>query len=57
MSFEPSNKTVGVIARMLELCRDEIEIKKVQSMTKDYEVKVSCQKLRQVLSSTRKEMR
>jgi len=57
MSFEPSNKTVGVIARMLELCRDEIEVKKVQAMTKDYEVKVSCQKLRQVLSSTRKEMR
>ncbi len=56
MSFEPSNKTVSVIARMLELCRDEIEVKKVQSMTKDYEVKVSCQKLRQLLSSARKSL-
>lgn len=56
MSFEPSNKTVSVIARMLELCRDELELKKVQAMTQDYEIKVSCQKLRQVLSSTRKSM-
>jgi len=56
MSFEPSSKTVSVIARMLELCRDEIEVKKVQSMTKDYEVKVSCQKLRQLLSSARKSL-
>ena len=56
MSFEPSNKTVGVIARMLELCRDELEIKKLQNMTDDYELKICCQKLRSVLSTARSQM-
>lgn len=56
MSFEESNKTVTKIADMLELCRAEVEIKKIQSMMKDRDVKMSCQKLRQVLADTRKSM-
>ena len=33
MSFEPSNKTVGVIARMLELCRGESQLSEVKTST------------------------
>jgi len=56
MSFEESNKTVTKIADMLELCRAEVEVKKIQSMMKDRDVKMSCQKLRQALADTRKSM-